>query len=148
MNLRNPSSDKIVRQLEEGIGNGEDLLKTIYSDVPQFRELYQTIENLIENKDVASANDIVEGNYEALLEQLSEGTFGVEQVAMLDILAFLFLRLENEDAAEQLCGQVCILPHLVKLISHYFDVVLVMLSRQARSVYFLRTGTVLWSYIS
>jgi hypothetical protein len=96
----------IVKQLEEGIGDAEDLLKDMYSDTPEFQELDKKIENLIDKGDSESAMDIVEANYEALLEQLNEGTFGVEQVAMLDVLAFLFLRLQNEDAAEQLLGQV------------------------------------------
>ncbi|CAM6127791.1 unnamed protein product [Calypogeia fissa] len=103
--MRNPSSDMIVKQLEEGIGDAEDLLNAMYGDTPEYRELFIKIESLIRKGDVSSAHDIVEGNYEALLEQLNEGVFGVEQVAMMDILAFLFLRLENEDAAEQLCGQ-------------------------------------------
>lgn len=107
MNLRNPNSDTIVKQLEEGIGDAEDMLKAMYGETPEFRELYTKIESLIEEGDSSSAHDIVEGNYEALMDQLNEGIFGVEQMAMLDILAFLFLRLEDMDAAEQLLGQVC-----------------------------------------
>ncbi|BBM98946.1 hypothetical protein MPTK1_1g17440 [Marchantia polymorpha subsp. ruderalis] len=103
--MRNPASDKIVRQLEEGVGDIEDLLMDMFGDVQEFRQLFKEVEKMIDTGDANSARELVEGNYEALLEQLEDGVMGVEQVAMLDILSHLYIRLGETEAAEQLLRQ-------------------------------------------
>ncbi|KAL2650605.1 hypothetical protein R1flu_018733 [Riccia fluitans] len=103
--MRNQTSSRIVKQLEEGVGDVEDLLMDMFGDVEEFKQLFEEVEKMIDSGDKNAARDTIEGNYEALLEQLEEGIVGVEQAAMLDILAHLNMRLGDTDAAEQLLRQ-------------------------------------------
>ncbi|KAL2619896.1 hypothetical protein R1flu_000101 [Riccia fluitans] len=71
----------------------------------QLEELYEEVGRMIEEGDEESARDVIEANYEALLEQLEEGIRGVEQGAMLDILAQLYMDMGDYECAEVLLDQ-------------------------------------------
>ncbi|KAL3700967.1 hypothetical protein R1sor_018989 [Riccia sorocarpa] len=103
--MRNQTSTRIVKQLEEGVGDIEDLLMDMFGDVEEFQHLFKEVEKMIDSGDQNGAREILDGNYEALLEQLEGGMVGVEQAALLDILAHLNMRLGETDGAEQLLRQ-------------------------------------------
>lgn len=72
----------------------------------QLEELYEEVGRMIEEGDEGSAREVIEANYEALLEQLEEGIRGVEQAAMLDILAQLYMNMGDYECADVLLDQV------------------------------------------
>ncbi|BBN15536.1 hypothetical protein MPTK1_6g20350 [Marchantia polymorpha subsp. ruderalis] len=71
----------------------------------QLEELYEEVGRMIEEGDEGSAREVIEANYEALLEQLEEGIRGVEQAAMLDILAQLYMNMGDYECADVLLDQ-------------------------------------------
>lgn len=72
----------------------------------QLEELYEEVERMIEEDDDDTARVLIEANYEALLEQLDAGVQGVEQAAMLDVLAQLYMNMGDDESAEVLLEQV------------------------------------------
>lgn len=93
---RNPIKVRELRVLMDGVTNLEENLQ----------ELYTEVNRIIEEGDTETAREIVDANYEALLSQLGDEAAGIEQAAMLDILAQLCLSLGDYDEAEQLLSQV------------------------------------------
>ncbi|KAL3681915.1 hypothetical protein R1sor_024871 [Riccia sorocarpa] len=71
----------------------------------ELEELYEEVGRMIEEGDEENARDVIEANYEAVLEQLEEGICGVEQGAMLDILAQLYMDMGDFECAEVLLDQ-------------------------------------------
>ena len=93
---RNPIKVRELRVLMDGVTNLEENLQ----------ELYTEVNRIIKEGDTATAREIVDANYEALLSQLGDEAAGIEQAAMLDILAQLRLSLGDYDEVEQLLAQV------------------------------------------
>lgn len=87
-------------------------MKTMMDDATEvednLQQLYSEVNNIIEEGDFETAREIVEANYEALLDSLRDSVpAGVEQAAMLDVLAQLRLSLGDADETEKLLEQVC-----------------------------------------
>jgi hypothetical protein len=93
---RNPIKVRELRVLMDGVTNLEENLQ----------ELYTEVNRIIKEGDTETAREIVDANYEALLSQLGDEAAGIEQAAMLDILAQLRLSLGDYDEVEQLLAQV------------------------------------------
>lgn len=72
----------------------------------QLRELFNVVEQMIKTGDEGTARELIEANYEAVTEQLEMGVKGVEQAAMLVILAQLNMSLCEFTFAEHLLEQV------------------------------------------
>lgn len=72
----------------------------------QLEELYRYVTELIEEGDKDTAREMIEANHEVIVEQLESGYQGMEQVAMLDILAQLRMSLHDFEEAEFLLDQV------------------------------------------
>lgn len=74
----------------------------------ELQKLYSEVNRIIEEGDLETARRIVEENYDALVDSLGDVVPpGVEQAAMLDILAQLRLSLGDTNEAEKLLEQVC-----------------------------------------
>jgi len=94
--LGNPIKVRELRVLMDGVTNLEENLQ----------ELYTEVNRIIKEGDTETAREIVDANYEALLSQLGDEAAGIEQAAMLDILAQLRLSLGDYDEVEQLLAQI------------------------------------------
>ncbi|KAJ7522419.1 hypothetical protein O6H91_18G009800 [Diphasiastrum complanatum] len=90
--MGNSSLMKEMQQIVEDIGELEE----------QLQELYEEVSKMIEEGDDDTARALVEANYDALAEQLESGADGIEQAAMLDVLAQLRMELRDFKEAEQL----------------------------------------------
>lgn len=75
----------------------------------QLQELYGEVIKLVEEGDEDTARELIEANYEVVVEQLESGYQSMEQIAMLDILAQLRLCMGEFEEAEYLLEQVCLL---------------------------------------
>ncbi|KAH9329598.1 hypothetical protein KI387_001706, partial [Taxus chinensis] len=74
--------------------------------VDQLQELLIKVDQMIKNGDEGTARELIEANFEVVTEQLEMGVKGVEQAAMLDILAQLNLSLFEYTATEYLLEQI------------------------------------------
>lgn len=73
----------------------------------ELQKLYSEVNRIIEEGDLETARRIVEENYDALVDSLGDVVPpGVEQAAMLDILAQLRLSLGDTNEAEKLLEQI------------------------------------------
>lgn len=72
----------------------------------QLHELFIQVQQIIETGDEETARELIDANHEAVTEQLEMGVKGVEQAAMLDILAQLHLSLCDFQATEDLLEQI------------------------------------------
>lgn len=72
----------------------------------QLQELYEEANRMIEEGEEDTARELIEANYEVLVEQFESGYKSMEQAAMLDILAQLRMSLGDFEEAEDLLGQV------------------------------------------
>lgn len=86
----------------------------------QLQELYGQAIKLIEEGDEDTARELIEANYEVVVEQLESGYQCMEQIAMLDILAQLRLCLGEFEEAEYLLEQVCLLLEILFEIVYIF----------------------------
>lgn len=86
----------------------------------QLEELYRYVTELIEEGDKDTAREMIEANHEVIVEQLESGYQGMEQVAMLDILAQLRMSLHDFEEAEFLLDQVLVIDPFVELFSSIF----------------------------
>lgn len=73
----------------------------------QLQQLYGQVLKLIEEGDEDTARELIEANYQVVVEQVESGYTSIEQIAMLDILAQLRLSLGEFEEAEYLLDQVC-----------------------------------------
>lgn len=72
----------------------------------QLHELFIQVQQIIETGDEGTALELINANYEAVTEQLEMGVKGVEQAAMLDILAQLHMSLCDFKVTENLLEQI------------------------------------------
>ena len=72
----------------------------------QREELYRYVTELIEEGDKDTAHEMIEANHELIVDQLESGYQGMEQVAMLDILAQLRMSSREIEEVEFLLEQV------------------------------------------
>jgi phage shock protein A len=84
----------------------KNLVNEVNEMQAQLEELYRYVTELIEEGDKDTAREMIEANQEVIVEQLESGYQGMEQVAMLDILAQLRMRLHDFEEAEFLLDQV------------------------------------------
>lgn len=75
----------------------------------QLQELYGQALKLIDEGDEETARELIEANYEVVVDQLESGYKNMEQVAMLDILAQLRLSLGEFEETKHLLYQVWLL---------------------------------------
>ncbi|XP_059075896.1 uncharacterized protein LOC131060356 isoform X2 [Cryptomeria japonica] len=72
----------------------------------QLRELFIVVEQMIKTGDEGTARELIEANYEVVTEQLEMGVKGVEQAAMLLVLAQLNMSLCEFTFTEYLLEQI------------------------------------------
>lgn len=72
----------------------------------QLHELFIQVQQIIETGDEGTARELIDANYESVAEQLEIGIKGVEQAAMLDILAQLHMSLSDFKATKNLLEQI------------------------------------------
>ena len=84
----------------------KNLVNEVNEMQAQLEELYRYVTELIEEGDKDTAREMIEANHEVIVEQLESGYQGMEQVAMLDILAQLRMSLRDFEEAESLLDQV------------------------------------------
>lgn len=103
------AAEKVLRELGNPF-KAKDM-KTMMDDATEvednLQQLYSEVNNIIEEGDFETAREIVEANYEALLDSLRDSVpAGVEQAAMLDVLAQLRLSLGDADETDKLLEQI------------------------------------------
>ncbi|KAH8970073.1 hypothetical protein BDL97_02G068500 [Sphagnum fallax] len=83
------------------INQMKHLMKGITEIEKQLHQLYEEMNRMIEKGDQATANDMIEAKYKAVQGQFESGIQGMEQAAMLDMLAQL--RMSLGQAEEVAC---------------------------------------------
>jgi len=73
----------------------------------QLHQLYEEMNRMIEKGDQATANDMIEAKYKAIQGQFESGIQGMEQAAMLDMLAQLRMSLGQAEEVACLLSEVC-----------------------------------------
>ena len=72
----------------------------------QLQELFDEIKTLISTGQRSDAVDLLQANYQAVQEQLDAGFSGIEEVAILDIIALGYIALGNTKMVESLLDLV------------------------------------------
>jgi hypothetical protein len=83
------------------------LMKGMTEIEKQLHQLYEEINRMIEEGDQATANDMIEAKYKAVKGQFESGIQGMEQAAMLDMLAQLRMSLGEAEEVAHLLSEVC-----------------------------------------
>lgn len=84
----------------------KDLVNEVTVLQDQLQDLYGEVLRMIEEGDEDTARDMIEANYEMIVEDREAGEQGLEHVAMMDILAQLRMSLGDFEEAEYLLDQV------------------------------------------
>lgn len=90
----------------ESRGDFKDLVNEVTILEDQLQDLYGEVLKMIEEGDEDTARDMIEANYEMIVEDREAGEQGLEHVAMMDILAQLRMSLGDFEEAEYLLDQV------------------------------------------
>jgi hypothetical protein len=83
------------------------LMKGMTEIEKQLHQLYEEMNRMIEEGDQATANDMIEAKYKVVKGQFESGIQGMEQAAMLDMLAQLRMSLGEAEEAARLLSEVC-----------------------------------------
>lgn len=75
----------------------------------QLQELFDDIKQMIRMGNKIDATDLLKANYEMVNERLSGGTKGIEEAAVLDIIALGFMAVGNFNLVDSLLKVVCLL---------------------------------------
>ncbi len=84
----------------------KNLVNEVNEMQAQLEELYRYVTELIEEGDKDTAREMIEANHKLFVDQLESEYQGMEQVAMLDILAQLRMSLREIEEVEFLLDQV------------------------------------------
>jgi hypothetical protein len=83
------------------------LMKGMTEIEKQLHQLYKEMNRMIEEGDQAPANDMIEAKYKSVKGQFESGIQGMEQAAMLDVLAQLCMSLGKAEEVACLLSEVC-----------------------------------------
>ncbi|CAM6104044.1 unnamed protein product [Calypogeia fissa] len=89
-------------EVSDEVGEMKRFVEDVTDLESQLEELYEEVERMIEEGDDDTARVLIEANYEAVLEQFEMGLQGVEQAATLDVLAQLYMNMDDFKTAEVL----------------------------------------------
>lgn len=78
----------------------------------QLQDLYGRVLKLIDEGDEDTARELIEANYEVVVEQLESGYKSMEQIAILDTLAQLRMSLGEFEEVEHMLDMVLCTPWL------------------------------------
>lgn len=82
----------------------------------QLQDLYGRVLKLIDEGDEDTARELIEANYEVVVEQLESGYKSMEQIAILDTLAQLRMSLGEFEEVEHMLDMVLCTPCLSQSI--------------------------------
>lgn len=80
--------------------------RSIMSFEKQLQELFDEVKRLIMTGNKSDAIDLLKANYEAVKEQMNAGSKGIEEAALLDIIALGYMAVGDLKFVDSLLAMV------------------------------------------